>query len=450
MSKRSTQPSPAHLPGIALVLAGALAPGLATSAPAGQDVMQGFPPVPELRVTPANAFKPPYLRWSMRHAREVSPTRGIGRAATPLALPAGAVLPLDQLAFSAGEQALTMASYLQQTSTDGLIVLHRGQVVYERYLEGFQPGQPHVWASMTKSVTGLIAAQLIAEGTLDPQRRLAQYVPELSGTPFGEATVQANLDMQVAVEYPPQMPPDLGLFAATGLIPRGEGMPGDIYSFLQHAQKAQSPAGKPLFFYQNGSPEALAWVLRRITGRNWAELVEQRLWSRFAESDAYVQVDPLGTEMASGGISCNLRDTARFAELVRRELAREVKGDSFNRAVRSTFQPGDPAVFARGNLAPGRPGYAYRNYWFQKNDGDGSIEASGRFGQKIYINPRREVVIVKLSATADQARRATRAEGEAKASARVVDSPVAFNGMVGAVLAVLPVGGDYEVAHTPM
>lgn len=438
MSKRNMQPSSANLPGIALVLAGALAPGLAAAASSGQGVMQGFPPAPELRANQANAFQPPYLRWSMRHAREVSPTRGIGRAAKPLALPEGSAAALDQLAFSAGDQPLTVGGYLQQTSTDGLIVLHRGKVVYERYLEGFQPGQPHIWASMTKSVTGLIAAQLIAEGVLDPQRTLAHYVPELSGTPFGDSTVQANLDMRVAVEYPAQMPPDLGLFAATGLIPRGEGMPGDIYSFLQQVQQAPNPDGNAPFFYQNGSPEALAWALRRITGLNWAQLVEQRLWSRFAEDDAYVQVDPLGTEMASGGISCNLRDTARFAELVRRELARDAKGDSFNQAVHSTFQPADPAVFARGNLGPGRPGYGYRNYWYQKNDGDGSVEASGRFGQKIYINPRREVVIVKLSATADQARRATRADGEVKTTARVVDSPATFNSMVAALLAALP------------
>ena len=121
----------------------------------------------------------------------------------------------------------------------------------------------------------------------------------------------------------------------------------------------------------------------------------------------------------------------------RQQLARTPSADSFNQAVRSTFQPGDPAIFAQGNLAPGRPGYAYRNYWFQRNDGEGSVEASGRFGQKIYINPKREVVIVKLSSTADQARRATSAEGEAKVAARVIDSPGTFNNMVNVVLSEL-------------
>lgn len=427
----SDKPQASMVLGAALLLSSALCSAVAASGSADTGVMHGFPPAPEFRVNKTNAFHPPFLRWSIRHAREVSETRNIARAAQPLSIIEAAPHDLDSVTFKAGEEDLTLARYLQDTATDGFIVLRRGRVVFERYMEGFEPGQPHIWASMTKSVTGLLAAQFIAEGKLDPQAKLASYVPELSDTPFGEATVQANLDMQVAVAYPEAVPPDLGLFAATGLIPRSAKMPGDIYSFLKVAQIAP---GEGKFFYQNGSPEAVAWALRRISGTNWAQLVQQRIWSRFAKEDGYVQIDELGTEMASGGISTNLRDTARFAELVRRELARESSTDSFNQAVRNTFQPGDPAIFAQGNLAPGRPGYAYRNYWFQRNDGEGSVEASGRFGQKIYINPKREVVIVKLSSTADQARRATSAAGGAKVAARMIDSPGTFNNMINAIL----------------
>ncbi|MGA4634825.1 serine hydrolase domain-containing protein [Pseudomonas solani] len=423
--------------GTGLLLTCTLQPAQATTAPSA-GVMQGFPPAPELRVNKANAFLPPYLRWSMTHAREVSATRNLARARTPLALAAGQPLNLAALSFKAGDETLVLDQYLQETVTDGFIVLHHGRVVYERHLDGLGERQPHIWASMTKSVTGLLAAQFIAEGTLDPQARLAHYVPELEGTPFGESSVRANLDMLVEVAYPENVPPDLGLFAAAGLIPRKPGMPEDIYAFLKMAQRSGDGTSAAPFFYQNGSPEALAWALRRISGKTWAELVEERIWSRFAEEDAYVQVDPLGTEMASGGISCNLRDTARFAELVRRELGRETPGDSFNQAVRSLLQSGDKAAFDRGNLAPGRPGYTYRNYWFQKNDGDGSLEASGRFGQKVYINPARELVIVKLSATPDQARRATSVSGEDRAGTRAIDSATTFNNLVSALLDQLP------------
>lgn len=398
----------------------------------GAAPMEGFPPPPDMRVTKANAFTAPYLRWSASHAREVSPTRAIRRAATPVPLAAGGQASLGTTQFEAGERGLSVDDYLRDTVTDGFIVLHRGQVVYQRTFDGFEDRQPHIWASMTKSVTGLLATQLMAEGKLAPAAKLAQYVPELAGTPFGEATVQQNLDMQVPVAYPADVPPDLGLFAAAGLIPRKPGMPEDIYSFLKVAQTV--PGSAPLFFYQNGSPEALAWAMRRITGQSWAALVSERIWSRFAEDDAYVQVDALGTEMASGGISASLRDTARFAELLRQTYAAPTATDSFSQAVRGLFEgEGTPERFAKGNLAPGRPGYGYHNYWFRMNDGDGSIQASGRFGQRIYINPRQEVVIVKLSATPDQAPRATTAEGGPNVAARAVDSNATFDAMARAV-----------------
>lgn len=405
---------------------------------AANGIMQGFPPAPELRVTKANAFLPPYLRWSMTHARELSATRNIARSKTPMLLPEGPALALADISFSVGEEAFTLERYLQEASTDGLIVLHQGQVVYERYLGDLDERQPHIWASMTKSVTGLLAAELIAEGKLDPEARLASYVPELAGTAFGDSTVQANLNMTVAVAYPQNVPPDLGLFAATGLIPRAPGMPENIYSFLQMGHTDDTAGDANPFFYQNGSAEAVAWALRRISAKTWAKLVEERIWSRFAEEDAYVQVDQLGTEMASGGISSNLRDTARFAELIRRELGTERPNDSFNQAVRSLLQPGDSTVFANGNMARGRPGYSYRNYWYQRNDGDRSVEASGRFGQKIYINPARELVIVQLATTPDRAKRAANANAQDRAGGSAIASANTFNNMVNAILTQLP------------
>ncbi|MCY1360528.1 6-aminohexanoate-dimer hydrolase [compost metagenome] len=263
-------------------------------------------------------------------------------------------------------------------------------------------------------------------------------MPDLAGTPFGEASVQQNLDMEVPTAYPEGVPPDLGLFAATGIIPRKPGMPGSIYDFLKLVKP--SAGNTPLFFYQNGSPEAVAWALRRITGQSWSELVSERIWSRFAVDDAYVQVDALGTEMASGGISSSLRDTARFAELVRREQAGKSAGDSFAQAIRSVFTTHDnQALVASGSKANQRDGYSYRNYWYQKNDGDGSVEAAGRFGQKIYINPTRELVVVKLASAPDLAPRATQAAAGTQAPApRAVDSQQAFNGMIAALLQAIP------------
>ncbi|MFX7620824.1 hypothetical protein ABTJ52_20755, partial [Acinetobacter baumannii] len=87
---------------------------------------------------------------------------------------------------------------------------------------------------------------------------------------------------------------------------------------------------------------------------------------------------------------------ARFAEAVRRAAAGDGSVGISPAAVRIALKPAtNQARFARGNTTPGREGYGYRNYWFQRNDGDGSVEASGRFGQKIYINPAKGLTVVK-------------------------------------------------------
>ncbi|MGV8399290.1 serine hydrolase domain-containing protein [Pseudomonas aeruginosa] len=410
-----------------------------TTDPVRLGVMQGFPPALEKRVTKQNAFELPNLRWALRNARAMAPTTGIRRAATPLVLEAGQQAALDQLTFILGEKSISMPEYLRATYTDGFIVLHRGKVVYERYLDSFGPDQMHIWASMTKSITGLIAASLIAEGKLSPDAKLSTYVPELSGTPFGEATLQQNLDMQVEAVYPEKVPPDIGLFAAAGIVPRQAGMPDSIYSFLQAATRPEKPSVTPIWYYQNGSPEAVAWAMRRVTGKSWSELVSERIWSQFAEDDAYSQVDTLGTEMASGGMSSTLRDAARFAEAIRRAWTETGAPSPLAGAVQLALQPnGNQDLIARSPRAKDRVGYAYRDYWYQKNDGDGSIEAAGRFGQRIYINPKRELVIVKMSSAPDMAPRSTSADAAAPVANQAADSTAAFKSMVAALLPALP------------
>ncbi|VVN65986.1 serine hydrolase domain-containing protein [Pseudomonas fluorescens] len=406
-----------------------------TSDPVRLGVMQGFPPAMDKRVTRQNAFELPNLRWALRNARAMTPTTGIRRAPSPLALAAGTSVELDQLTFTVGEQSLSLPEYLQATFTDGFIVLHRGKRVYERYFDSFSPEQPHIWASMTKSLTGLLAAGLIVEGKLAPDAKLSSYVPELAGTPFGEATVQQNLDMQVEAVYPARVPPDIGLFAAAGIVPRQADMPDNIYSFLQAATLPAQASATPIWYYQNGSPEAVAWAMRRVTGKSWSALVTERIWSQFAEDDAYSQVDTLGTEMASGGLSSTLRDAARFAEAIRLAWRDNDRTSPFAQAVHLALKPNDnQALIAQSPKGKDRDGYAYRDYWYQKNDGDGSVEAAGRFGQRIYINPRRELVIVKMSSAPDMAPRATSAAAAPVSTRQAADTTAAFNSMVSALL----------------
>ncbi|KVT37204.1 beta-lactamase family protein [Burkholderia multivorans] len=353
------------------------------------------------------------LRWKLRNTRMLLPTANLERAGDPLPLPAGKPLDPDRIAFTVNGTTLTLGDYLRRTQTDGFIVIRDGRVVLERYFDGFGPHQTHMWASMTKSVTGLLAAQLIVSGKLAPQAPLSTYVPELAGTPFGNASLQRNLDMEVPVRYPAALPPDLGLFAAVGFVPRASGAPDSIHRFLTVALPVPDAQPNGFWYYQNGSPEAVAWAIRRVTGESWHALASREIWRKLADDGADIVVDHTGTEMASGGLNTTLRDAARFGELVRTSAA----GDDTrfpSAATRLALQPAsNVAAFARGNLAPGRPGYGYHDYWYQMNDGHGTFAASGRFGQAIVVDPRERLTVVKFSSSPDTAARPTSAAGGA-------------------------------------
>ncbi|WP_334042815.1 serine hydrolase [Burkholderia ambifaria] len=401
------------------VLAGGLAlVAITPAASAATDavmpgMMQGFPPPADQLVNKANAFTPARLRWALRNTRLLAPTAGIRHAAVPMPLPEQPAAALDALPVTIGGETLTLDAYLHATHTDGFIVLQRGRIVYERYFDGFRPDQTHAWASMTKSVTGLLAAQMIESGVLDAGAPLSRTVPELADTPFGSATLQQNLDMEVPTAYAPGIPPDLGLFGAVGLVPRQEGAPASIADFLLTVRRVPDAAPGSAWFYQNGSPEAVAWAMQRATGQSWSALVERWLWRDFAEDDAYVAVDRNAMAMASGGLYTTLRDAARFAERVRTGLG-GARGTLPAATIRAALQPAhNAALFAKGNVVPGKDGYAYRDYWYQVNDGDGSFAAAGRFGQSILVNPKTAVTIVKFSSSPDFAPRALDAQGAA-------------------------------------
>lgn len=137
--------------------------------------MTSFPPTGEQLVDQSNRTKYPQMRWVLQHTRELLPTRNIRRGNGPVAALPGAPRNLDGLAFQDDKgRDITVDEWLKQTYTDAIVVMHRGRVVYERYMNQMRPETPHLLFSVTKSFTGLLAAQL-ARGQ-DRSRRAGHEV----------------------------------------------------------------------------------------------------------------------------------------------------------------------------------------------------------------------------------------------------------------------------------
>ncbi|MGH3295875.1 MAG: serine hydrolase, partial [Trebonia sp.] len=174
-----------------------------------EEPMAGPPPFGAGRlVTLENWQRPPVNRWSFQHVRELIPTARIARGDGPVwELPRAERDDLDELRFAvqpgelAPDGALTVREVLEATCTDGFLVLHRGQIVSERYFNGLRPDVAHLLMSVSKSVTGLVAGALASTGRLDVTQRVETIVPELSGTSFAGATVQHLLDMRAGTRF---------------------------------------------------------------------------------------------------------------------------------------------------------------------------------------------------------------------------------------------------------
>jgi CubicO group peptidase (beta-lactamase class C family) len=220
-----------------------------------------------------------------------------------------------------GEQ-MTWAQSVDAMFTDGIVILHRGSVVYETYRGALTPELPHIAFSMTKSFVGLLAGVLAHEGAIDPAAPVAHYIPELEGSAFADATVRQVMDMTVGVKYsevytdPAAEVRTYGIAAGYGKPPEGYDGPRSIVDFLRTLKK-QGEHGAA-FAYKTCNTEVLAWIVQRVTGKPMAQLISERIWQKIgAEEDANIIVDPVGMAACGGGMSLALRDLARFGEMMR-------------------------------------------------------------------------------------------------------------------------------------
>ncbi len=364
--------------------------------------MQGFPPAPAVQVRhdDASMWRFPQLRWAYSHWRELMPTVAIRRAGPVAALPYALRDDLDAITLTPldTDTPITWAESLAANYTDGIIVLHQGAVVQERYFGAGGPRNQHIAFSVTKSFVGTIAEMLIAEGRLDPAATVAHYVPELAASGFGDVTLRQLLDMRTNIAFDESYGGADGdiarMSAAIGgsPLPPGYAGPEGMYAHLQAIAKAGDHGGD--FVYRTVNTNALGWVVERITGKSIAALIETLFWLPMGmESDASLQVDRLGTGFSGGGFAPVLRDMARFGEMMR--LGGTWQGHRIvaASAVRAIAAGGDPAAFAPCQY-PGLPNGSYASQWWHR--GDGAHMAMGIHGQTIFIDPAAEMVIARF------------------------------------------------------
>ena len=368
--------------------------------------MMGFPPLPDKLIMQPESdfFSFPKLRWTVCHIRELMPTKLVSKGtAPPIPLEHVANDGIDGVRFTplGSDAQMTWKESLSANYTDGILIIHKGRLVYEKYFGCLDQWGKHAAMSMTKSLTGLLAEILVAEGRLDDTAKVSSIIPELEGSAFGSATVRQVMDMTTALDYSEDYSdPKADIWAyskAASPLPKPKDYsgPNGYFEYLETVK--QKGVHGEAFGYRTINTDALGWIISRVTGKELAHLLSERIWSRMgAEQDGYMTVDAKGTPFAGGGLSAGLRDLGRIGLLMLN--SGEINGHRlFPKDVVGNIRAGgDKKAFAKAGYKS-FDGGSYRSMWWIFHNKHGAFAARGVHGQTIYVDPTAEMVIVRFA-----------------------------------------------------
>src|SRR3954467_322199 len=196
--------------------------------------------------TPATWRLPPQNRWAFQRVRELIPSADIASDPRRIVDLPSAKGNLDIRVEPDSGEPLALERFLEETNTDGIAIVRRGRLIYERYFNGMTEETPHILMSVTKSMLGLLFGEL----KLDAGRRVTDIVPELAETAYRGATLRHLLDMRTGIawdeNYLATSGPIVEYRKSTGWNPLGPGeAPSDLRSFYSTLKDIDGPNGGP-------------------------------------------------------------------------------------------------------------------------------------------------------------------------------------------------------------
>lgn len=301
----------------------------------------------------------------------------------------------------AGEMPLK--DYVGDPRVDGVIVLHEGRVVFERYPRMHRHDK-HLYMSVSKTLAATLIAMLEDHELIDASKSVETYVPRLARSGWFGVPVRDVLDMASGIDCLQSVPgaydnPDLCYYqfeASLGWLRPTSETVDDTHAYIQSLGSRRPPG--EAFEYTSVNTFVLAWIAETISGRPYADLLSTQIWQKIgAESDAVIVAPKRGVPIASSGISSTLRDMARFGLLFTpsgRTRVNPLISDSYLEKIQGG---GRPEIFNAGRednprLVDGEsPRHNSYQWDFVMPDGD--FYKGGYGGQGLYISPSRDLVI---------------------------------------------------------
>lgn len=292
--------------------------------------------------------------------------------------------------FSYCGRTLDTDQFLAETKTSGLLVVANNKIVFEQYLLGADENTRFSSNSVCKSFTSALVGIAIAEGYIDSvDDSAAKYVPEFKNTEMEKITIKDCLQMSSGINFDEAV--DMGKISMATMFGKSKMKLLVKYGLLHEPGSNRT--------YSSINTDILGEVVANATGYTLSEYMREKLWSQIGvENDAYWTLTD-NKENANGGLHISLRDYARFARLYMDNGVYEGRQIIPKQWIEDSITANEPHLEAP---LDGKPysefGYGYQ--WWLPVGTEHEFVAIGVFGQWIYINPVKNVIIVKTSADA--------------------------------------------------
>jgi len=321
---------------------------------------------------------------------------------------------IGEIAFTRpGKTPETVDQHFDSSHMDGLLVLHNGNVVFERY-KTMRPFDKHQWFSCSKVVPGTMVALLALEGKIDVKKPVTTYVPELKDSDWDKVTVEETLDMATGLDSTEheepnddaRSNPERGWYkwaVSIGLFEDKDHLNQSPYDVLRNMKKVKP--GHTVFEYNSIDTFVLELIVNGVTGQTLNEVFGDRVWRKMgAQNDGFVGVTKYGLGNGWGFINTTLRDMARFGMLFTPSWDQVSTTQVVPDALLNTIQHGGkPEIFLGGFVGkemqhsfPDIKGLTNRYQWDIVFP-DGDIYKGGVGGQGIFISPSTDTVVVYFS-----------------------------------------------------
>lgn len=272
-------------------------------------------------------------------------------------------------------------AYMKAQRNAGLIIIQDGKIRFEKYALDY--GRDGRWTSFSvaKSLTSTLVGAAIRDGYIkNIDDKVTDYIPDLKGSPYDDVSVRQLLTMTSGVKWNEDYTDPKSDVALFNLHKAEPGV--DVTVSYMRKLPREAPAGSK-WVYKTGETNLIGVLVSSATKKTLSAYLSEKVWKPYGmEQDGVWMLGSTGHEISGCCISASLRDYARFGMFILGggvAEGKQVLPDGWLAA--ATTRQADIDV-------PGR-GYGYQ-WW--TND-DGSFAAQGIFGQGIFIDPKRRLVI---------------------------------------------------------